>query len=118
MTSDGVVSIFDLVVVTREFGKSSPDNAASDVNRDGIVNVFDLVLVAAHFGAIILPAACAYFCHSGTYPTVAYTSIRCKLTILLPLSSITRLHVHNPLPCRVSDEVVVAKSNGPVSLGI
>ena len=50
MTSDGIVNIFDLVAVAHEFGKTSPDNTAADVNGDGIVNIFDLILVAAHFG--------------------------------------------------------------------
>ena len=30
---------------------------AADVNRDGIVNIFDLILVAAHFGEQYGPAA-------------------------------------------------------------
>ena len=48
--SDRTVNIFDLVVVAREFGKSSAGNTAADVNGDGIVNIFDLILVATHFG--------------------------------------------------------------------
>ena len=49
VTSDGVVSIFDLVAVAHEFGQSG-DNLDGDVNGDGVVNIFDLILVAAHFG--------------------------------------------------------------------
>ena len=46
---DGVVNVFDLVLVGGEFGESGTDRAG-DVNADGIVNIFDLVTVADHFG--------------------------------------------------------------------
>ena len=49
VTSDGVVSIFDLVAVASQFGQSG-ENLDGDVNGDGTVNIFDLILVAAHFG--------------------------------------------------------------------
>jgi hypothetical protein len=47
--SDGVVDVFDLVLVGSQFGQSG-DNLSGDVNSDGVVNVFDLVLVGSHFG--------------------------------------------------------------------
>ena len=49
VNGDGVVNIFDLVLVGAQFGKRG-ENLATDVNRDGIVDVRDLVLVAARFG--------------------------------------------------------------------
>ena len=49
MNGDGIVNIFDLVLVGGGFGTSGKDLPA-DVNRDGVVNIFDLVTVAAHFG--------------------------------------------------------------------
>ncbi|MCH8294092.1 choice-of-anchor D domain-containing protein, partial [Candidatus Poribacteria bacterium] len=42
----GVVDIFDLVIVGRNFGKSG----SGDVDGNGLVNIFDLVLVGQHFG--------------------------------------------------------------------
>ena len=57
VTSDGMVNIFDLVVVAHEFGKSSVGNTAADVNGDGIVNIFDLILLPAHFAEQYGPAA-------------------------------------------------------------
>ena len=48
---DGVVDIFDLVIVS-DFAGQSPLGLEfnPDVNRDGVVNIFDLALVASHFG--------------------------------------------------------------------
>ena len=50
VTSDGIVNIFDLVVVAREFGNKSAGNTAADVNGDGIVNVTDLLEVVGNWG--------------------------------------------------------------------
>ena len=41
---DGVVNIFDLVLIAVRFGQSGPN--AADVNGDGVVNVLDLIKVA------------------------------------------------------------------------
>ncbi len=49
---DGVVDIFDLVIVSDYAGQGIPLGLEfnPDVNRDGVVNIFDLALVASHFG--------------------------------------------------------------------
>jgi hypothetical protein len=50
VNSDGVVNILDLVIVSKYFGKSKPDNAKADVNKDGVVDILDLNIVIQHFG--------------------------------------------------------------------
>ena len=49
---DGVVDIFDLVIVSDYAGQGIPWGLEinPDVNRDSVVNIFDLTLVASHFG--------------------------------------------------------------------
>jgi len=52
---DGIVDIFDIVIVAADFGRPIDpplpiSDPRADVNRDGIVDVFDLVIVAADFG--------------------------------------------------------------------
>ena len=49
VNSDGVINIFDLVLVGSQFGKPNPDPNA-DVNNDGVVNIFDLVAIGSNFG--------------------------------------------------------------------
>ena len=43
---DGQVSILDLVLVARHFGKTVPANSETDINGDGVINVLDLILVS------------------------------------------------------------------------
>ena len=43
---DGKVSILDLILVARDFGRIKPVNPQTDVNGDGKVNISDLTLVA------------------------------------------------------------------------
>ena len=57
VNGDGVVNIFDLVLVVPQFGKQG-QNIAADVNGDGVVNLFDLVEIAGMFdGAPAAPSA-------------------------------------------------------------
>jgi hypothetical protein len=46
------VDILDLVMVGRSFGKTGK-NLVTDVNGDGVVDLFDLVMVAGFFGGAI-----------------------------------------------------------------
>ncbi len=48
VNSDGVVNIYDLVLVASQFGTS---NSAADVNGDGTVNTQDLVRVSSALGS-------------------------------------------------------------------
>jgi hypothetical protein len=53
VNGDGVVDIFDLVLVALGYGSSQGEpgyNPNADVNGDGIIDIFDLVLVAKHYG--------------------------------------------------------------------
>ncbi len=56
VNGDGVVNVFDLVLIGSQFGKYGA-GLAGDVNGDGTVNIFDLVIVGAHFGETTKPAA-------------------------------------------------------------
>ena len=53
---DGVVNLFDLVLVASQFGLVEA-NLSGDVNGDGTVDLFDLVRVASHFGETAVGAA-------------------------------------------------------------
>ena len=50
VNGDDIVNIFDLVIVSQNFGQTPPTNPAADVNGDSIVNIFDLVIVSSNFG--------------------------------------------------------------------
>lgn len=48
---DGVVNIFDIVLIKANWGESVATNPFSgDVNNDGVVNILDIVLVTANWG--------------------------------------------------------------------
>ena len=53
---DGLIDIFDIVIVGQNFGQEKPSDPRADINRDGQVDVTDLVLVGSHFGesAVVL----------------------------------------------------------------
>ena len=53
MNNDGMVNIFDLVLVVGQLEQSGENRA--DINGDGVVNVQDLVLVASAFGNVAAP---------------------------------------------------------------
>ena len=54
---DGQVSILDMVLVARHFGKTVPANSEVDMNGDGVVNIQDLIIVAQHLGESTISAA-------------------------------------------------------------
>ena len=54
---DGLVSILDMVLVARQFGKTVPANSEVDINGDGIVNILDLILVSQNMGESTASAA-------------------------------------------------------------
>ena len=51
INEDGKVSIVDLILVARDFGRIKPINPRTDINGDGTVNILDLTLVAASMDA-------------------------------------------------------------------
>jgi parallel beta-helix repeat protein len=55
VNADGIVDIFDCVIVALAFGSKPGDinwNPVADINNDNIVDIFDIVVVALHFGEI------------------------------------------------------------------
>ena len=51
INEDGKVSILDLILVARDFGRIKPIYSRTDVNGDGTVNISDLILVAQSMDA-------------------------------------------------------------------
>ena len=51
INEDGKVSILDLILVARDFGRIKPLNSRTDVNGDGKVDISDLILVAQSMDA-------------------------------------------------------------------
>ena len=71
VNADGIVNIFDLVLVGGQFGQTPPTNPAADVNSDGTVNIFDLVLVASSFGqSTVSPVAPVAYRSDSVQPGV------------------------------------------------
>ena len=54
---DGQVSILDLVLVARHFGKTVPAHSEVDLNGDGVINILDLILVSQNMGKSVASAS-------------------------------------------------------------
>ncbi|HUV98006.1 MAG TPA: hypothetical protein VMW14_00705 [Candidatus Paceibacterota bacterium] len=53
LNNDGVVNIFDIVLMAGAYGSNSGDpkwNPDADLVQDGEINIFDIVLAAGHYG--------------------------------------------------------------------
>jgi hypothetical protein len=52
INGDNIVDIRDLIIVIKEFGKTSPklSNLNADANNDGVVDILDFIIVASHLG--------------------------------------------------------------------
>ena len=71
INADGKVSILDLILVARDFGKNKVINPRTDVNADGKVNISDLILVAQSMDAAAENAAPSAIAMNGAMtPTV------------------------------------------------
>ena len=64
---DGQVSILDMVLVARQFGKTVPANSAVDVNGDGAISILDLIIVASHLGESTASASPSILAVDGIY---------------------------------------------------
>jgi carboxyl-terminal processing protease len=49
LNHDGIVDILDFVLISKDFGKKTP-NLDADINQDGVIDISDLVLLGKHFG--------------------------------------------------------------------
>lgn len=52
LNSDGIVNIFDLILLLQNWGQTPPANERADMNGDGTVNVFDLILLLQNWGSV------------------------------------------------------------------
>lgn len=52
VNKDGVVDVFDFVIIGFDFGKTvPPGDPTADLNSDGFIDILDLAIVAADFGS-------------------------------------------------------------------
>jgi len=54
INGDGIVDIFDVVILAKAFGSKPGDpnwNQAADLNSDDVVDIFDVVTIAKNFGS-------------------------------------------------------------------
>ena len=56
VNQDGIVNLFDIVLVGQNLGQKPPSDPRTDVNKDGQVNILDLVLVAERLGEKVAAA--------------------------------------------------------------
>ena len=55
INADGIVDVYDLILVGSAFGSctGSPNyNPNADINNDNTIDIYDLILVASHFGEV------------------------------------------------------------------
>jgi len=53
VNDDGVVDIFDLIIVGQHFGSHEGEESympEADVNKDGTIDILDLIIIGQHFG--------------------------------------------------------------------
>jgi len=53
LNSDGIVDIFDVVILAKAFDSAPGESnwkQAADLNNDDIVDIFDVVILAKNFG--------------------------------------------------------------------
>ncbi|TVQ51063.1 MAG: hypothetical protein EA377_13370 [Phycisphaerales bacterium] len=50
LNGDGVVNVFDLLILLENWGVPSQGGSSADLNNDGVVNVFDLLLLLENWG--------------------------------------------------------------------
>ena len=56
INADGVVDIYDLIIVASAYGSTPTDtnwNTNADINGDNTIDIYDLILVASHYGETI-----------------------------------------------------------------
>ena len=64
---DGQVSILDMVLVARQFGKTVSANSEVDINGDGVISILDLIVVASHLGESTAAAAPAMLAQNSIH---------------------------------------------------
>ena len=45
----GVVNLFDILLIVKDFGKTSGFNAKADLNNDNVINLFDVMIVVKNW---------------------------------------------------------------------
>ena len=70
INADGFVSILDLILVARDFGRNKPISPRTDINGDGSVNILDLTAVASSMDATNPAAPSGLGTNNRISPTV------------------------------------------------
>jgi hypothetical protein len=53
INADGIVDIYDLILVANAYGSNTDSptyNPNTDINNDTTIDIYDLIIVASHFG--------------------------------------------------------------------